>query len=69
MTALRRALPGPLRCKDCEKWYGQEDDEYGPCAYKNARKEKKYLTYGYHECDEAEELRLRVRERQPRETG
>ena len=48
MSALQGALQARHRCKDCEKWYGQEDDEYGPCAYKNARKEKKYLTYGYH---------------------
>ena len=60
VTALQRQLPTRHMCKDCDKWYGQEDDEYGPCSYKNLRKEKKYLTYGYHECDEDAELRLRV---------
>ena len=57
---LQRTLPNRHLCKDCEKWYGQEDDEYGPCSYKNLRKERKYLTYGYHECDEEQELRERV---------
>ncbi len=47
-------------CKDCDKWYGQEDDEYGPCMYKHARKDERFVTYGYHECDEAEELQTRV---------
>ena len=60
VAELQRQLPRPHQCKDCDKWYGQEDDEYGPCSYKNLRKEKKYLTYGNHECDEAEELRQRV---------
>ena len=60
VKALQKALPQPLLCKDCDKWYGQEDDEYGACAYKNLRKEKKYVTYGYHECDEEDELRQRV---------
>ena len=52
---------GPLKhsCKDCDRWYGSEDDEYGPCQYKHLRKEKKYITYGYHECDEPEELERR----------
>ena len=58
---LQAALPQKHLCKDCDKWYGQEDDEYGPCMYKHARKEKRYVTYGYHECDEAEELERRVR--------
>ena len=57
---LQKQLPVRLLCKDCDKWYGQEDDEYGPCMYKNARKEKRYVTYGYHECDEVEELQRRV---------
>lgn len=56
---LQRALPKPHRCKDCDKWYGQEDDEFGPCMYKHARKEAKYVTYGLHDCDELEELRRR----------
>jgi len=58
---LQADLPNRHRCKDCDRWYGQEDDEYGPCMYKHARKEKRYVTYGYHECDEAEELERRVR--------
>ena len=57
---LQAQLPTRLQCKDCDKWYGQEDDEYGPCMYKNARNEKRYITYGYHECDEVEELKRRV---------
>jgi hypothetical protein len=57
---LQRQLPVRHQCKDCDKWYGQEDDEYGPCMYKNARGEKRYVTYGYHDCDEAEELLRRV---------
>ena len=57
---LRRRLPYIHQCKDCEKWYGQEDEDHGPCAYKNARGEKKYLTYGFHECDEEAELRERI---------
>ena len=60
VTGLQGALPNRHLCKDCDKWYGQEDDEYGPCSYKNLRKEAKYITYGFHECDEEEELRLRV---------
>ena len=66
VTALQKALPHPHLCKDCDKWYGQEDDEYGPCSYKHLRKEKKYITYGYHACDEEEELALRVRAAQDR---
>ena len=57
---LQRRLPARHQCKDCDKWYGQEDDEYGPCMYKHARKEKRYVTYGYHDCDEIEELQRRV---------
>jgi len=60
VTDLQKLLPRTHLCKDCDKWYGQEDDEYGPCSYKNLRKQRKYVTYGYHECDEVEELRLRV---------
>ncbi len=58
---LQQRLPHKHLCKDCDKWYGQDDDEYGPCMYKNLRKEKRYLTYGYRECDEPEELGLRVK--------
>ena len=60
MRELQAALPRTHLCKDCDKWYGQEDDEYGPCMYKHQRKEKRYVTYGYHECDESEELERRV---------
>ncbi len=28
--------------------------------YKHLRKEKRYVTYGYHDCDEPEELERRV---------
>jgi len=42
----------PMRCKDCEKWYGAEDDDYGPCSIKHARGDKKYITHGDHRCDE-----------------
>ncbi|OGS48908.1 MAG: hypothetical protein A3K68_07210 [Euryarchaeota archaeon RBG_16_68_13] len=59
MKELQAALPRIHTCKDCDKWYGQEDDEYGPCMYKHLRKEKRYVTYGYHECDEADELERR----------
>ena len=57
---LQAALPAKHLCKDCDKWYGQEDDEYGPCMYKHLRKEKRYVTYGSHACDEREELERRV---------
>jgi len=60
VTDLTYRSPRTHLCKDCDKWYGQEDDEYGACSYKNLRKQRKYVTYGYHECDEVEELRLRV---------
>ncbi len=66
---LQRQLPARHQCKDCDKWYGQEDDEYGPCMYKNARKEKRYVTYGYHDCDEAEELERRVERWRQRKSG
>ncbi len=58
---LQATLPRKHLCKDCDRWYGQEDDEYGPCMYKHHRKDKKYITYGYHECDEIEELERRVK--------
>ncbi len=41
-----------MRCKDCEKWYGAEDDGFGPCSIKNARGDAKYITFGMHRCDE-----------------
>jgi hypothetical protein len=41
-----------LQCKDCEKWYGAEDDEFGPCSLKNQRGEKSFVTFGFHDCDE-----------------
>ena len=59
-SELQAQLPQRHLCKDCDKWYGQEDDEYGPCMYKHLRKDKRYVTYGYHECDEPEELERRV---------
>ena len=46
-----------LHCKDCPRWYGAEDEELGPCSIKHARGDKKYLTQGYHECDEPEQIR------------
>ena len=58
---LQAQLPQKHLCKDCDKWYGQEDDEYGPCMYKHFRTEKRYVTYGFHECDEVEELEQRVK--------
>ncbi len=69
IDALQGQLPRKHLCKDCDKWYGQEDDEYGPCMYKHHRKDKKYVTYGYHECDEVEELERRVRLWQGQESG
>jgi hypothetical protein len=42
----------PLNCKDCQYWYGAEDDEVGPCSIKNMRGEKRYMTIGHHDCDE-----------------
>ena len=43
-----------LRCKDCNKWYGAESDEFGPCMVKHMREDKKHLTHGSHICDEEE---------------
>ena len=51
--------PPVHRCRDCDRWYGQEDDELGPCMYKHARHEAKYLTPGGMACDEPEELERR----------
>ncbi len=61
VKSLQGQLPRAHLCKDCDRWYGQEDDEYGPCMYKHLRKEKRYVTYGQHECDEEEELERRVK--------
>jgi hypothetical protein len=69
VSGLQAQLPTKHLCKDCDKWYGQEDDEYGPCMYKNFRKEKRYVTYGYHECDEVEELERRVKMWRDRTSG
>jgi hypothetical protein len=46
-----------LQCKDCRKWYGAEDDEFGPCGIKHARGDKEYVTFGLKDCDEPEMLR------------
>ena len=66
---LQAQLPKKHLCKDCDKWYGQEDDEYGPCMYKHFRREKRYVSYGYHECDEIEELERRVKMWKDRTSG
>lgn len=42
----------PLKCKDCENWFGAEDREQGPCMLKNMRGDQKYITTGTHDCDE-----------------
>ncbi len=52
----RQGLRDWLQCKDCDKWYGAEDDEYGPCLCKHARNDEKFVTHGSHDCDEREEL-------------
>lgn len=39
-------------CKDCRYWYGAEDDEYGPCQIKQSRGDRRFVTFGGHECDE-----------------
>lgn len=49
-------MPPELNCKDCEMWYGAEDDGYGPCSIKHARGDDEYLTHGFHDCDEPEWL-------------
>ena len=46
-----------LHCKDCQRWYGAEDDEFGPCSIKHSRGDREYVTFGGHECDEPEMLR------------
>lgn len=51
-----------LNCKDCEMWYGADDDGYGPCSIKHGRGDEQYITHGVHDCDETEWLRaLEVR--------
>jgi hypothetical protein len=42
-------------CRDCECWYGNEDEEYGPCTVKHRRGDKRYVTHGSHKCDEVVE--------------
>lgn len=46
------AVPKKFKCKSCDKWYGAEDDDYGPCSIKHARGDKKFITHGEHDCDE-----------------
>ncbi len=41
-----------MRCKDCRKWYGAEDDGFGPCSIKNSRGDGRYITFAMHKCDE-----------------
>lgn len=48
---MDESLP-PLQCKDCENWYGAEDDEFGPCMLKSMRGERRYITQGVFDCDE-----------------
>lgn len=48
MTVAEREL----YCKDCRYWYGAEDDEYGPCQIKQARGDRRFVTFGGHVCDE-----------------
>jgi len=50
--ARPKARGRPLNCKDCNLWYGAEDDEVGPCSIKNMRGDKRYMTIGTHDCDE-----------------
>lgn len=55
----RRGLLDWHQCRNCDKWYGAEDDEYGPCLYKHAGGDERFVTHGGHLCDETEELRNR----------
>ena len=41
-----------MLCKNCEKWYGADDDGFGPCSIKNSRGDKRYITFAFHRCDE-----------------
>ncbi|MFQ5553418.1 MAG: hypothetical protein ACE5EW_06840 [Thermoplasmata archaeon] len=59
LNEARKRHPRWHHCKDCDKWYGAEDDEYGPCMYKDARGDDRFVTHGSHPCDEPEELRAR----------
>ncbi len=59
MAEARKRHPAWHHCMDCDKWYGAEDDEYGPCMYKDARGDPRFVTHGSHACDEPEELRSR----------
>ena len=57
MNAGERTPPVPaLRCRECARWYGAEDDEIGPCMVKHARGDARFLTHGSHPCDEPEVL-------------
>jgi hypothetical protein len=44
-----------MHCKDCARWYGAEDSGLGPCSVKHGRQERRYITHGFHVCDEIEE--------------
>jgi len=57
MSAASKPTEDILHCKDCPRWYGAEDEELGPCSIKHARGNKKYITQGYHECDEPEQIK------------
>ncbi len=67
LEALRRRIPEAKarakgrwhHCRDCDKWYGSEDEEFGPCMYKHLRGDERFVTRGDHECDEPEELKAR----------
>lgn len=62
-------VPVELQCKDCEMWYGAEDDGYGPCSIKHARGDDEYLTYGFHDCDEDEWLEALEKREETDEEG
>jgi len=53
--------PAPLSCKDCENWYGAEDDEFGPCMIKSLRGDARYITQGVFACDEGRTVADRFR--------
>jgi len=58
MTIRSTVMPKRLYdklCMDCECWYGNEDDEYGPCTVKHRRGDRRYVTHGDHKCDEVVE--------------
>ena len=48
LAEARERHPAWHHCRDCDKWYGAEDDEYGPCMYKDARREPRFVTHGSH---------------------